>query len=116
MGTFAGHALPGGIFMINGISFICITLGNTLILPEKRFSWIILTIEFFISTILPLVGIILEHVAYVESPHGHLCSPSGAFRDPHNWHHTTMYLFFLFFGVFRTINYWNHYSFIQGNF
>jgi len=88
--------------------------GDTFVIPSQNFNCIYLFLEILFSCILPLVGIILEHIAYWDSPHGHLCSPDGSFRDPHNWQHTTMYFFFLFFGVFRSINYIKKDTLVKG--
>ena len=52
---------------------------------DAKFLFFILLLEFTFTLVAPLLGIILEQVAYFDSPHGHLCSPDGSFRDPHNW-------------------------------
>ena len=55
-----------------------------------------------------------EQIGYADSPHGHLCTPQGNFRDAHNWQHSTMYLFFALFGIFRAHNHKNPESITQG--
>lgn len=112
MGTFAGHVVPGVILILNSIIYVIRTTGDTFM--SNNFNYLMMVMELILLFCLPLVGIILEHVAYWDSPHGHLCSPDGSFRDPHNWQHSTMYFFFLIFGVFRNLNYIRKDSIVKG--
>ena len=60
MGTFAGHALPGGIFIANSAVFL-IRAHRAFFLPQKQnFSYLIFITEIALNFIVPLIGVILE--------------------------------------------------------
>ena len=59
MGTFEGHALPGGIFVANSAVFL-IRAHRDFLLPKKQnFSYLIFITEIALNFIVPLIGIIL---------------------------------------------------------
>ena len=59
MGTFEGHALPGGIFVANSAVFLIRAHRDFLLPKSQNFSYLIFITEIALNFVVPLIGIIL---------------------------------------------------------
>ncbi|XP_033633399.1 transmembrane protein 45B-like [Asterias rubens] len=105
MGTWPGHALPGGFFIVFAIWWMIqftyekVALDNGRLKPGTRILRVLhrLPIEGITIMCAGIIGFIAEMMYPI--PKWTLIGSDGQFKHPAEWQHCTMYTFFSMYGL-----------------